>query len=396
MLPDRLIDLEVLDDLTRAPSWLSSRDEVWLRLLCDEIEASFGRTTSAADGRMKVVADRLERQHGVARRRIEGVWLVERRRWRKLIDAPVDPGRIRSVVFDFAARYEHDEALARAGRTIGIDPSAIARYLFADREDERIVLPPETPTSPAGLAQAYNLALAQSLLGRALRIKATVRSDARHVLSFAKLLGLMVTFFEREEVIELELSGPLALFHETTKYGYAVGRFLPALASTVGWACVAEVRFRGDTHVIRLSADDPLPRTHALPHGSDSKLERRLALDLRRIGPERGWRLERESVVVSTGVGGQLFYPDFTLFSEKGARVLVEVVGFWTPDYLAKKQRALAAVHEPIVICVDQRHVSELGIPETVSAIVLPYRDRIDAAALLDAAERALGGAKIS
>ena len=135
MLPDRLIDLQVLDDLTRAPSWLSSRDEVWLRVLCDEIEACFGRPASAVDVRMRAIGDRLEREHAVARRRIEAVWLVERRRWRKLIDAPVDPTRIRSVVFDFAARHERGEALALAGRSVGIDPSAIARYLFADRED---------------------------------------------------------------------------------------------------------------------------------------------------------------------------------------------------------------------------------------------------------------------
>jgi len=110
------------------------------------------------------------------------------------------------------------------------------------------------------------------------------------------------------------------------------------------------------------------------------------------LGPERGWRLERESAVVSTGVGSQLFYPDFTLTSERGARVLVEIVGFWTPDYLAKKQQALAAVHEPIVVCVDERHATQVGVPSSDDTIVITYRDRIDAGALLDAAERALGG----
>jgi predicted nuclease of restriction endonuclease-like RecB superfamily len=395
MLPDRLIELQIVDATTTVPSWLSSRDEVWLRAFCEEIDAFAGRTVAGTESRARELGDVLARHHAVATRRVEGVWLVERRRWRKIVDAPVDPQRLRSVVFDGAARHERGEALARAAEVLGIDPGSLERHLFADREDERILVPPEAAASPASLVDSYNLVLAQSVLARATRIKMLVRSDARHVVSYAKLLGLMATFVERHDGVEIDLSGPLSIFHATTKYGHAVARLLPALASTVGWAAIAEVRLRGQTHVIRLSASDPLPRSHALPRGHDSKLEKRVARDLRVLGPARGWRLERESAVVSTGVGGQLFYPDFTLVSARGGRVLVEVVGFWTPEYLAKKQHALAAVREPIVVCVDERHTRELGIPKTESAVVVTYRDHVDAAVLLDAAERALSGATI-
>lgn len=393
MLPDRLIDLKVVDETTRVPAWLSARDEVWLRRFCDEVEAFSGRTVGGIESRVRAFGELLSREHGVASRRVDGVWLVERRRWRKETHAPVDPEHLRSVVFDFSARHERGDALARAAHVLGMDAGSITRFLFADREEERVLLPPESAPSPASLVDAYNLALAQALLARAIRVRVLVRSDARHVLSYAKLLGLMVAFVEREDGVEVDLSGPLSLFHETTKYGYAVARFLPALASTVGWSCAAQIRLRGETTVLRLSSSDPLPRVHALPRGVDSKIERRLSRDLRGLGHDRGWRLERESAVVSTGVGGQLFYPDFTLVSEKSGRVLVEIVGFWTPDYLAKKQRALLAVHEPIVVCVDERHVGELGIPAHDSLTVITYRDRIDATALLDAAERALSRA---
>lgn len=390
MLPDRIIELKRLDDQTLAPSWLSQRDEVWLRPFCDEMEAFAGRRVAGVESRVRALADEISRQHGIAARRVDGVWLVERRRWRKYTEAPVDPQRIRAVVFDLAPRHPRDEALARAGCILGIDPLSIRRHLFADRDDERVFLPPDDAPNPRLLVDAYNLALAQALLMRAISVRARVRSDARHVLSYAKALGLMLSFHASDEAIVLELSGPLALFHATTKYGFAMARFLPALASTVGWSVVAEVQLRGERHILRLSSEDPLPRTHPLPRSFDSKIERRLAVDLRRLGPERGWRLERESVVVSTGVGGQLFYPDFTLYSEGGGRVLVEVVGFWTPEYLAKKQRALAAVHEPIVVCVDERHATELGVPTSDSAVVVTFRERIDAQALLAAAERAL------
>ncbi len=62
----------------------------------------------------------------------------------------------------------------------------------------------------------------------------------------------------------------------------------------------------------------------------------------RRFGAERGgWQLLRE--VTPVDVGGALFLPDFTLRHADGREALVEIVGFWTPEYLAEKARKVAA-----------------------------------------------------
>jgi predicted nuclease of restriction endonuclease-like RecB superfamily len=112
-------------------------------------------------------------------------------------------------------------------------------------------------------------------------------------------------------------------------------------------------------------------------------VERRLAADMRRLNA--GWELAREDTVVR--VGTRLFYPDFTLVSARG-RVLVEVVGYWTPEYLASKAEALRAVEGPIVVCVDERHAQGELSPRRG---ILIYRGRIDAATLVAEAERMLG-----
>jgi predicted nuclease of restriction endonuclease-like RecB superfamily len=111
------------------------------------------------------------------------------------------------------------------------------------------------------------------------------------------------------------------------------------------------------------------------PH--DSRLEAHLERDLRRLGSS--WRIEREAAVVRAGT--QLFFPDFALVSAAG-RVLIEVVGYWTEEYLAKKAALLRAARAPMILCVDQRHArGELAADPRV----LPFTKRVDASALLHA-----------
>jgi len=386
MLPDRLLDIRKRDDLTRVPAWLSSKDEVWIAPLCEEMEAFAGRQVAEVDARVKELADLMAQRFGASRRAIEGIWVVERHRWTKSVASPIPPPTIRKVLFELAAVQDHAAALAEAARLLELEPDALRRALFADRRAERVLGAPKQRRSPSEIVEQYNLALAQSLLCRSLRIVALVRTNARHVLSYAKLLGLMATFVEQPEEngVELTLSGPLALFRDTMKYGHLVARFVPALASTPGWSALADVRLFGEEHELLLSHLDPLPRAHALPVATDSVVEKRLATDLRKIGPARGWELERESSVVR--VGQSLFYPDFALVSARG-KVLVEVVGFWTPEYLQKKRQALAAVTQPMVVCVALKQADALGVS---GPNVVTYRDRIDAEELIRAAERAL------
>jgi predicted nuclease of restriction endonuclease-like RecB superfamily len=87
--------------------------------------------------------------------------------------------------------------------------------------------------------------------------------------------------------------------------------------------------------------------------------------------------------------GGRVFFPDFTLSRDGEKRVLVEIVGYYTPEYLASKLRVLCdAGLKRIVVCVDE----SLACDHTDfrASAVLPYRRRVDAAALIAAAERVI------
>jgi predicted nuclease of restriction endonuclease-like RecB superfamily len=68
-------------------------------------------------------------------------------------------------------------------------------------------------------------------------------------------------------------------------------------------------------------------------------------------------------------------------------RVLLEIAGFWTPDYLAKKlERLRAAGVTNLILCIDEaRRCSEVDIPR--HALVVRFRKKVDASKLLDIIE---------
>ncbi len=386
MLTDTLLSYDVADGARVLPRWLSSRDEVWVRAFQEEMEACAGMSAVIMEERLRDVGVVLAARHGRGAAVARGVWHVERARWRSKIDARVSPTRARAVTFALAAQKERQEALAMASQQLGVAESELSHALFADRPDRRIRIAPAEPIAPAELIGAYNLALAQSLLVRSTGLTIVVREHARRVVGYAKLRGLMATFAEGAEAeLRARIDGPLALFRHTLKYGRALADILPTLATTANWQLRAEIVLRDQRMSLDLDASAPLARSHALPRRTDSQAEKRLHRDLLGVGPP--WTVRRESVAIK--VGRQLFYPDFALVHARGT-VLVELVGYWTDQYLEAKVRALAHVGQRLIVCVDAKNAQKVALHGPTLDSMLVYEKRVPAAALLARAERLL------
>lgn len=220
MLPNRLLDFERTEDGRIVPRWLGARDEPWLRELVAEAMAAHGLPAGDVDERILEAVVPTARRHRIGRRSVEAVWTVERRRWTTKIDSPVAPSLIRRTLFELAAERPREEALATTAAVLGIEGARIEDLLFADRAHARLLIAPATPSTMASLVDGHNLAVVQTLLGRATEVTATVRTNLRHVVGYSKLLGLMSSFDEADDGATLAtFSGPLALFHDTLKYG---------------------------------------------------------------------------------------------------------------------------------------------------------------------------------
>ena len=94
------------------------------------------------------------------------------------------------------------------------------------------------------------------------------------------------------------------------------------------------------------------------------------------------WDVLREPEPIPAGT--RLVFPDFALQhrSERSRRWLVELVGFWTPEYLRRK---LALYREArvanLILCIaEDRACAEEELP--AGAVILRFRRRVDAAAV--------------
>jgi predicted nuclease of restriction endonuclease-like RecB superfamily len=249
-------------------------------------------------------------------------------------------------------RTEHDvksEIAARLGRTW----SEIDRDLFSDVIEFHRLSKFDSFADGAALLARYNVAQVQAALFDAVAMTIWATDDFKTILRYAKLARLMHTITRAGEgQYRLRLDGPASLLRETRRYGTAMARFLPALVACRGWRMHAVIRRRTLSLALELSEADRLTSHLPPPEEYDSDIEESFA---RKWGaePREGWRLVREGEILHQGQ--KVFVPDFAFHHERHGTVLMEIVGFWTPEYLQAKLDTLRVFRDcRIVLAVAE------------------------------------------
>jgi len=383
LLPATLLSLDATGPNTYSPRYLRSRDEVWVRRGMEEYEDRVGLCVSALDDAWSEHVEPALTSAGARRAAVRGIKHLLDRDHRSEVRALIAPRALRKAIFELAASgVGRERTISEVAAKMNFDAAAVEACIYADREGARTVGAARRMRSPAELVQDYNLALVQGLLLRSTRVDVEIPEHVRPVVRFAKLRGLLVEIAESEGAVRLGISGPLSLFRKTMKYGHALATFFPTVVSVPRFTVDVQCTLRDAPVSFRVVHGDPLPRTHALPRENDSAVERALVRDMRRLGGD--WTLVREAALVRAGKHS--FFPDFTL--ERGeARVLVEIVGFYTADYLARKVRTLACAETalPVLVCIDES--LDCGELSSLEHRVLRFKKRIDARALVAAAQ---------
>jgi predicted nuclease of restriction endonuclease-like RecB superfamily len=362
------------------PRFLGQGDRPWIRRLVEAWDAQAGRPIRQLEERLRepVAGCAEDQQQRVMAHLLLGLA-------RSRVGAPVAPREVRAAVFGEMALSpggSPEAVLATCAARLRLQPTALQEALFADLPGERLVVAPG-PLDPGELALRANLLLAQALLARAVRVAIEVEGNARAVVRHAALRGLIceVAPALRGEGVRLAVSGPFALFRRTLLYGRALGSLLPVLAWTRRFELTAHTELRGQLFAVTLATGDPIFPS-AEPRRFDSQVEERFARDFGRAAP--GWEIVREPEPVRAG--RHLAFPDFAIHprGQPERRWLVEIVGFWTPGYLATKlERLREAGIQELVLCIDEaRNVGEGEVP--AGARVVRYRRRVDPRRVLE------------
>lgn len=245
--------------------------------------------------------------------------------------------------------FEHGiaEAQARVCKELGMEWPDIASMMFADViELQRLASFDDTMTGFDFLSR-YNVAQTQAALYRATRVWIDARSDFKTILGQAKLAGLMhriERLSEKDGIpgYRFKLDGPGSVLRSTTRYGIRFAQMIPTLLVCRDWHLTAEI-LTVTKHRMRMTLNpaDGLRSRSVRPDSFDSEIER--TIDARwRVAPVEGWTWRREADLLVRGQS--VMTPDFSItHPQTGRKLLIEVVGFWTPEYIAEKVARLKA-----------------------------------------------------
>lgn len=307
-------------------------------------------------------------------------------------------GKLRLAVFSAAARlhpivqspdqlFSHDVAEARAivVDAVGKPWEQIEQELYADVTAFQRLKAFEGYADAAALLSRYNEAQLQASLYRAEGMVIDATGDFKTILRYAKLARLLheIQFLGRSNY-RIRLTGPASVLHETRRYGVNLAKFLSALLTCAGWKAQAVLHTPWRTRAtLTLSAEDGF-KSHLPPAEEfDSSLEETFAA---KFGSEArdGWSIVREAEILHDAQ--TVFIPDFAFRHADGTQVLMEIVGFWTPEYLAKKRETVRRFEKHrILLAVPERSLREGA---TVTENVLVYKIVLKLKPLLECLER--------
>ncbi|MFM7843143.1 MAG: DUF790 family protein [Planctomycetota bacterium] len=310
-------------------------------------------------------------------------------------DIKAKAAELRRKVFRMAAEFHplvrepdrlfetaEDQVKLEIARRLGRDWDEIDQELYADIIDFHRLKEFSGPLEPTEFLSRYNVAQVQAALYGAVSLTVRATSDFKTILRYAKLARLIHVITRVDERTYLfQFSGPASLLHETRRYGVQFAKFLPSLLACRNWQmrAIVPVGQRGWRVRLELSDEDGLRSHLPAPAEFDSDLEQLFA-DEWGDEPRDGWSLLREASILTQGQ--KTFVPDFEFRHADGRRVLLEVIGYWTPEYLQKKAETLRLFASQQVLLAVAKSVHE-QLPELASEPIL-FGKRLRVKAVLE------------
>src|SRR5215218_2323120 len=259
----------------------------------------------------------------------------------------------------------------------------VLKTMWSDLDDN-LILDYFDAIDPEALVGWYNLSLMQTLLFNCTKLDFYISGGLnwKRVLRTVKRLGLMYYLQQpqqqqQENRIICSLEGPLSLFKLTDRYGTLLAKLLPSIIFSSDNRRENSKGGGGEWHldawIVRKTMDgrkiyefkiskDEIPELLTDPYlffssvstaekevvGSfpyndsnfDSAVEEKFAKRFEQA--ETGWRLTREPDPLVLSNGGA-FIPDF-VFEKYDKKIYLEIVGFWTKEYLERKLQKLADI----------------------------------------------------
>jgi predicted nuclease of restriction endonuclease-like RecB superfamily len=231
-------------------------------------------------------------------------------------------------------------------------------HLYDDLPDERRVQRLGDEVTPASLAIAANGQLLQHHLRHSFHLTLYITGEARRMVRIAQLRGLICQAVPAGSQTRLEISGAFSIIRKTAYYRRAFLSLIPHLGWANRYLLIIYCKNAAASWRVALKSGDPLPSASLAP-SCDSKLEQKFLEDFKK--KSKNWHLIHEPAPLEIkGDSGQrrFIFPDFAAVHKlnPSERWLIEIVGYYTPQYLSAKKEALRKIKGMnFILCLDER-----------------------------------------
>lgn len=317
--------------------------------------------------------------------------------------SPLEPIELRRRVFALSAQSipspkAAEAHLAALGQQLAeeldreVSVADLRQGLYADRQDNHILIEFDTPT-PDALLHRYNLSQTQGVFYKAsdlvMHLYRNDPGEYKLMFRYLKLFRLM-TYIEgdADQGFTITIDGPASLFKPSTRYGVDIAKLIPAILHVSKWRLTATLQMKDNfTQQVKprqftLDSDCGLV-THYPPGKTyDSMIEKSF---VSRWPAKTPWRLEREVDLVP--LPGSVMIPDFRLVHPDGREYLLEIVGYWRPEYLRKKfAQVRKSGRNNLILAVSERlNLENAGVDiANVPAQVVWFKTKLQPKVVLE------------
>ena len=266
-----------------------------------------------------------------------------------------------------------------------VSAADLRQGLYADRQDNHILIEYEAPT-PDALLHRYNLSQTQGVFYKAsdlvMHLYRNDPGEYKLMFRYLKLFRLM-TYIEgdADQGFTITIDGPASLFKPSTRYGVDIAKLIPAILHVSKWRLTATLQIKDSyTQQVKprqFTLDSSCGLVTHYPPGKtyDSMIEESF---VSRWPAKTPWRLEREVDLVP--LPGSVMIPDFRLVHPDGREYLLEIVGYWRPEYLRKKfAQVRKSGRDNLILAVSERlNLEQAGVDiDRVPARVVWFKTKL-------------------
>ncbi|MGI2904825.1 DUF790 family protein [Tolypothrix sp. VBCCA 56010] len=321
--------------------------------------------------------------------------------------SPLEPQMLRERVFALSAKSVSSPQSTQATLSKIADelsheferevlPQQVHDGLYADLNENKILIAFDAPT-PEDLLHRYNLSQVQGVFYRAsqlsLNAHRNVPGEYKLLFRYLKLFQLMAYIEgDADHGFTITIDGPTSLFNPSTRYGLAIAKLIPALLHVTRWSLSSILQTRDfytntwKTGRFTLNSECGLVSHYPPGKPYDSMLEASFADKWDSLKSD--WVLEREVDLVP--IPGSVMIPDFRLVHPDGRTFLLEIVGYWRPEYLQKKfSQVRRAERDDLILAISERlNLEKAGVKlNDVPARIIWFKDKLLPKAVLAALE---------